>query len=144
MESKSNWVNMGIVENPGVSDEEVAKLETMLGAKFPSLYIDLIKFSKAPSPEAASFEYDDAGTAISEFFEFSSEIHPYTIAWYARANAIDGLPNKIIPIARDAGDYLVCFDFNEATPCVVIFDPNSKIISHVADDFESFVRSWHE
>ena len=50
----------------------------------------------------------------------------------------------MIPIARDAGGYLICLNFNTPTVDVEIFNPNSSKTDFVANNFDDFVNSWTE
>lgn len=139
----TDWEFFGVKKKLGVSSELVASVQKALGVVFPSSYIDLVMFSDGACPEMACFEYQDDGTCISEFFEFTDDVRLGTIAWYARPNGIPNLPDKFIPIARDAGDYLICLDFKKTPASVEIFDPNSYRSSFVASSFDKFVSLWH-
>ncbi|MFC4161923.1 SMI1/KNR4 family protein [Chitinimonas lacunae] len=139
-----NWEDYGIAEDRGVNNTTIKMVEEKLQIKFPPLYLDLVTFCKEPMPEFANFAYDNEETAISEFFEFSPDVRPYTVAWYARPNAIQGLPKNILPIARDAGDYLICFNYNTPNYEICIYDSTERVLKHVADNFDEFVRLWHE
>jgi hypothetical protein len=141
---KIDWSSFGIEQSSSVTDDIISQTQKLLGVSFPNSYLDLVTYSDKSSPETSSFPYDGNESCISEFFEFSPDIRPYTIAWYVRAGGTAGLPAGIVPIARDAGDYLVCFNFNRPSITVEIFDPNSSSLYFVANSFEEFAGLWTE
>ncbi|MGE8097433.1 SMI1/KNR4 family protein [Pseudomonas fluorescens] len=81
---------------------------------------------------------------MSEFLSFSPIIRPYTVSWYSRVGGVPGLPQGMFPIARDAGDYLICLDFNKPSIAVEIFDPSSGKTYFAASNFDKFIGSWSE
>lgn len=138
-----DWTVYGITENRIITEAQIKQTENILGHIFPSLYIDLILFANDASPEIGCFEYNgNEETAISEFFDCFPYIEPYTILWYK--NSFLDIPKEIVPVARDAGDYLICLDFNHSPAHVVIFNPIEKNFLKVANSFEEFVGLWHE
>ncbi|MDD2893357.1 MAG: SMI1/KNR4 family protein [Halothiobacillaceae bacterium] len=139
-----NWEAFGIKRNSGVTLEMVSSVQKNLGIVLPETYVDLVMYSDGACPEISSFEYQDDGTCISEFFEFSDEVRPYTITWYTRPGGLTNLPDRFVPIARDAGDYLICLDFNKSPASIVVFDPISQQSFFVANSFGEFVSLWHE
>ncbi|UUT19627.1 MULTISPECIES: SMI1/KNR4 family protein [Pseudomonas] len=141
---KIDWSSFGIEQSSSVTNDTISQTQKLLGVIFPSSYLDLFTYSDKSSPEISSFPYDENESCISEFFELSPDIRPYTIAWYARAGGTAGLPTGIVPIARDAGDYLVCFNFNKPSITVEVFDPNSSSLYFVTNSFEEFVGLWTE
>lgn len=139
-----NWEAFGIEKSSGVDADVVSSVQIKLGVVFPESYVDLVMYSDGASPEISSFEYQNGGTSISDFFEFSDEVTPYTTSWYARPGGVPNLPDGFIPIARDAGDWLICLDFNKSPASVVVFDPTSHKSFFVANSFDAFVSLWHE
>lgn len=139
-----NWENFGISAGSKVDHQIISTIQENLGFIFPESYIDLVKFSDCASPEIASFNYDDDETSISEFFEFSDEVRPYTISWYLRPDRYPFLTKGYVPIARDAGDFLICLNFNKVPASIEIIDPETNKLSPVADSFDQFVDMWHE
>ncbi|PXX33722.1 SMI1/KNR4 family protein [Undibacterium pigrum] len=139
-----DWESFGIMKKSSVDSQMVALIQGKLKVIFPESYIDLMKYSDGSCPEISSFEYQDSGTCISEFFEFSDELRPFTVMWYTRPNGVPNLPERYIPIARDAGDYLICLNFNISPPAVEIFDPASHQFNFIAHSFSQFVSLWHE
>ncbi|WP_412071260.1 SMI1/KNR4 family protein [Pseudomonas fluorescens] len=51
---------------------------------------------------------------------------------------------KIIPIARDAGGYLICLNFNIPSISVEIFNQHSNKTYFIANNFDDFVNLWTE
>ncbi|MNF01740.1 hypothetical protein D3C80_2007790 [compost metagenome] len=51
----------------------------------------------------------------------------------------------MVPFARDAGDFLICFDYRESKlkPKIVFLDPFSQDLWIVSDDFENFLKLLH-
>lgn len=141
---KFDWSSFGIEQGSSVDANTISQVEKLLSVTFPKSYLDLVTYSDEASPEVSSFSYDDEGTCISEFFSFSPDATPYTISWYSGAGKPPGLPNGLVPIARDAGGYLVCLNFNTPSITVEIFDPNSSKIHLVANNFDDFIGLWSE
>ncbi|MDP1977641.1 SMI1/KNR4 family protein [Undibacterium sp.] len=139
-----DWSSFGIEKKSSVDTRMVSLIQKQLDLVFPDSYIDLMKYADGASPEISSFDYEDSGTCISEFFEFSDELRPPTIMWYARPQGVSNLPERYIPIARDAGDYMICLNFNSSPPTVEILDPATHQLSLIAPSFSQFVRLWHE
>lgn len=141
---KFDWSSFGIEQGSSVDGDTIIQVQKLLGVAFPESYLDLVKYSDEASPEASSFPYGDEGTCISEFFSFSPDATPYTISWYLGAGKPPGLPNGMVPIARDAGGYLICLNFKTSSTTVEIFDPNSGRTYFVASNFDDFVNLWSE
>lgn len=141
---KFDWSSFGIEQGSSVDDDTITQVQKLLGVAFPVSYLDLVKYSDEASPEVSSFPYGNEGTCISEFFSFSPDATPYTISWYLGAGTPPGLPNGMVPIARDAGGYLVCLNFKVPSIAVEIFDPSSGSTYFVASDFDEFVNLWSE
>jgi len=139
-----DWDAFGIRKDSKIDAGIISSVQKKLNVIFPNSYVDLIMYSNGACPEISSFEYQDDGTCISEFFEFSDEVRPYTISWYTRSNGVPNLPDGFIPIARDAGDYLICLNFNNNPASVEIYDPSSERLFFVANSFDEFVSLWHE
>lgn len=138
-----NWDSYGVEADSEVTDEMVMKVEAMLGVSFPKAYIDLVKFNDEAIFEIGSFEYKNTTTCISEFFKFTDKEEQYSILWYKNPNRID-IPNNFIPIARDAGDYLICLDFNLESVPVKLFVPGENLVFDVANSFELFISILEE
>ncbi|WP_241173212.1 SMI1/KNR4 family protein [Pseudomonas chlororaphis] len=141
---KFDWSSFGIEQGSSIDGNTVSQVQKKLGVIFPKSYLDLVTYSDEASPEVSSFSYGDEGTCISEFFSFSPDATPYTISWYSGAGKPLGLPDGMIPIARDAGGYLVCLNFKTPSISVEVFDPNSSSTYFVASNFDDFVRAWSE
>ncbi|MES2673132.1 MAG: SMI1/KNR4 family protein [Pseudomonadota bacterium] len=139
-----NWEAFGIKEGSSVDIDMVNCVQRRLGVIFPESYVDLVRYSDSACPEISSFEYGGGGTCISEFFEFSDKEKLYTVSWYGKPSVVPNLPRGFIPIARDAGGYLICIDVNKSPASVEIFNPNSHQSTLVAKSFDEFVRMWHE
>lgn len=137
-----DWGIYGIAKNPIITQELISAIETQLNLALPETYLDLIKYSDEAAPEISTFSYANESTCISEFFEFSQKNQPYTVCWYLDPNRNLGLPDKFLPFARDAGDQLMCLDYNFTPPTVELFKPQSKERFFVADNFEDFVKLW--
>lgn len=135
-----DWVSYGVESNSQVSDEIISNVDERLGVKFPPAYLDLVKYNDEAVFEVGVFEYDGGATCISEFFKFTDEEEQYSILWYQQPSRID-LPVNLIAIARDAGDYLICLDFNSPNIPVKLYIPNKKDLLSVADNFEKFISS---
>lgn len=82
--------------------------------------MDLVKYSDEAIPEISSFSHGEKGTCISEFFSFSPDVTPYTISWYLGAGKPPGRPQEMVPVAREAGGYLVCLNFKTSSIAVEI------------------------
>lgn len=141
---KFDWSPFGIEQGSSVDSNTISQVQKLLGVSFPKSYLDLVAYSDEASPEVSAFSYGDEGTCISEFFSFSPDVTPYTISWFSGAGKPTGLPKGMVPIARDAGGYLVCLNFKTPSITVEIFDPNSSSIYFAANNFDDFVNLWSE
>ncbi|MBP5954591.1 SMI1/KNR4 family protein [Pseudomonas anatoliensis] len=141
---KIDWCSFGIEQGSSVDSNTIFQVEELLGISFPKSYLDLVTFSDKAAPEISSFSYGNEKTCISEFFSFSPDVASHTILWYSGAGKPLGIPKQMIPIARDAGGYLVCLNFNTSSVAVEIFDPNSSKVNFVANNFSDFVNLWSE
>ncbi|MFZ6707995.1 SMI1/KNR4 family protein [Undibacterium sp. TC9W] len=139
-----DWESFGIEKKSSVDSRIVSAVQKKLNVIFPDSYVDLVMHSDSACPEISTFEYQKEETCISEFFEFTDEVRQFTISWYARPHGVFNLPERFIPIARDAGDYLICLNFNKSSPTVEVFDPASGQSFFVAHRFSEFVSLWHE
>ncbi|MGF6109080.1 SMI1/KNR4 family protein [Pseudomonas frederiksbergensis] len=138
---KFDWSLFGIVQGSSIDTDTIAQTQKLLSVVFPDLYLDLVKYADEASPEISSFPYGNAGTCISEFFSFSPVLKAGTIVWHTR---VAGLPTGWVAIARDAGDYLICLNFNTRSTTVEMFDPESGSTGFVANSFNDFVGLWRE
>ena len=139
------WSDFGINPNSLVSIQDIEQVEKYLYITFPDLYKDLLLFAKEASPALGVFTYGDVyETSISDFFDCSTKNEPYSIVWYKLHGASFGLPKTFIPIARDAGGYLICFDYTSFPPKVKLYDPDQQLTYFIAENFEKFVELWHE
>lgn len=139
-----NWGYFGIEPNFIVDEDTIRQTQKLFGVLFPQSYLDLVTYADEASPEICSFSYGNEEACISEFFSFSSDKVPYTISWYSGPGAPPGLPKGMIPVARDAGGFLICLNFKTESTPVEIFDPNSNNIYFVANSFDEFVELWSE
>jgi hypothetical protein len=141
---KLDWNSFGIDPRPSVDCDTIFQVQKLLGVAFPDTFLDLVTYSDNASPETSSFLYGDEETCISEFFSFSPAMTPYTITWHLGVGSPPGLPKGMVPIARDAGGYLVCLNFQSCSITVEIFDPNSRNAYFIANSFDDFVNLWSE
>jgi len=140
-----DWNSFGIEKRSPVATRTIFYVQEALGVEFPESYIDLLKYANEAVPEISSFPIcAQEATCVSEFFTFLPTPAPYSVLWYSRPNCIDGLPEKFLPIARDAGAYLICLNFEIEPASIEAFDTNSKAIFYISDSFEAFVNLWSE
>jgi hypothetical protein len=138
-----NWAEFGIQERRTTSLKQIQAVEQLIGYKFPELYKDLILFASEASPEEACFSYGDGeGTSISEFFACTPDKEPMSILWYIGENNALDFPDYLVAFARDAGDYLICFNYQTSPPSVVIVSPCDADTQFVAESFEAFIELW--
>ena len=139
-----NLNEIGLVNESPVSDATIRQVESILGLELPSAYREFVLFCDEASPEVGTFRFGDDETCISEFFRFSSDPKdPVGILSYY--GSIDsGIPENVVPIARDAGDYLVCLDLREGQQAVVLFEPSRMELFPVARSFEDFIDGLYE
>lgn len=137
-----DWNSFAIEPGSTVTDPVIAQVQQQLGVLLPALYLDLVRYADAASPEVSCFSYDLGETCISEFFTFSAQAQPYSLLWYAQR--VPGLPAGYLPIARDAGGWLICLDFNSPSVAVALFDTDARRSHWVAAHFPGFVQLWRE
>ena len=132
-----NWEQLGIESSSTCTSETIKIVEKKLNIKLPDKYKELVLFCDEAVPEVGCFDYDNgAGSCISEFFKFSDDEEQYSILWYYKCN-IPELPKNIIPIARDAGDYLICLDYRDTDVPVVFYDTNEHKVHKISENFSS-------
>jgi hypothetical protein len=124
-------------------------IEELLGVKLPSDYLNFIQGLSGAEKSAerfelagveGSFEFEGEGeTCIDSFFSLSDDSgNPYSVLSYLKAR-IPGLPENVMPIARDPGDWLICLDLRDHSGAVVIFDPDFGRVYSVTESFEKFL-----
>lgn len=141
---KFDWSSFGIEKNSIIDSNVISKVQRSLGVTFPNTYLDLVTYCDEASPKVSSFSYGETGTCISEFFSLLPNESQYTVSWYSGKGKPPNLPKDFVPIARDAGSYLICLNFKNPSVSVEIFDPNSNETFFVADNFDDFVNMWSE
>ncbi|MFJ2494564.1 SMI1/KNR4 family protein [Pseudomonas iridis] len=127
-----------------MSKNTIYQVQKLLYANFPESYLDLVIHSDSASPKTSEFSYGDEKTCISEFFQFSADVTPYTILWNLEAGSRPGLPKGMVPIARDAGGKLVYLNLNTHSIAIEIFDPASSKTHVTASNFDEFIGLWSE
>ncbi len=137
-----DWNAWEIQPGSTVDDSLIAQVQQRLGVEFPPLYLELVRYAEAATPEIGTFAYGNGYACISEFFEFSLNNQPWTLLWYASPDRVPGLAAGCLPIARDAGGLLICLDFNSPCVAVEVFDPDTGCRYPVAADFPAFVELW--
>ena len=137
-----DWNTFAIEPGSSVTDAVIAQVQQQLGVLLPALYLDLVRYAEEASPEVSCFSYGLGETCISEFFTFSAETRPDSLLWYAQR--VQGLPAGYRPIARDAGGWLICLDFNSPSVAVELFATDSQSSHWVAPYFEAFVQLWRD
>lgn len=125
-------------------------LEKSLGEELPLAYVRFIQNSPEAEINAAkfesagnewAFEVEGGMTCVDFFFSFSDDPNDSnSVLSYFKAR-IPGLPEKVIPIARDPGDWLICLDMRDHSGAVVIFDPDSGRVYFVTESFEKFLSN---
>lgn len=138
-----DWTSYGVELKSQVTDQMIANVEARLGVSLPKVYIDLVKYNDEATFEIGAFEYDGGMTCISEFFKFTDVEEQYSVLWYQQPGRID-LPTNLVAVARDAGGYLVCLDFNSPDASIKLYIPNEKLLLNIADSFEGFVSILQE
>lgn len=137
-----DWKTWGIEAGSSVDEAVIALVQQHLGVNLPPLYLDLVSYADEASPEWSTFDYGGQQTCISEFFKFTAQAEPYSLLWYATGQRVARLAPGLIPIARDAGDQLVCLNTTGAAITVALFAPDSGHTYPVAADFQQFVEQW--
>lgn len=137
-----NWSDFGLIgDNSCISFEEIKQIESILDIKFPTSYKDLVNYANPAYIEIGCFDYDlDNEGSISDFFPLTISHDHDSVLWHSTNN--EHVPKGVVPFARDAGDFLICFDYRESKlkPKIVFLDPFSQDLWIVSDDFESFLK----
>jgi hypothetical protein len=140
-----NWIAFGIEAGSPVSRQTVMEVEQRLGVVFPEAYLDLVFFANEASPEISTFKVGGSlSTCVSEFFSLTPSATHCSVLWYSMAGIVPGLPEKMIPIAREAGGQLICLDFRQGCDGVALFDGLSHDVYSIANTFDAFVQLWEE
>jgi len=133
---------LGLERKSSVDDSVVHTVQRELGMVLPPAYVELVRFNEEPMPSAGVFEYTGGETCVSEFLKFTDDPdEEFGILAYAPSRR--GGPQHLLPFARDAGDWLLCFD-RDASNAVVLLDPFRNEVFAVAPSFEEFIRQLRE
>ena len=134
---------LGIEQRSSVTREMIERVEERLGCQFPDAYKKLVLYAQEPVPEVSVFTYEGGESCVSEFLQFTDD-ESETFGILNHKPTAMGLPGNTIPIARDAGDFLICLTLTGGRDSVVLFDPNEKVLVQIADSFEEFMDSLSE
>jgi len=134
-----DFKKLGIEENSTVNEGVISSVEEKLGCQLPQSYYDLVRFNHEPEPEACEFDYGSQSTCVSEFFRFTDD-ESYEYGILAYRPSITGVAERYVPIARDPGDALICFD-RERNFALVILDRDNGAVDLVAKTFGDFLSS---
>ena len=127
-----------------INESEIVQTERILGRVLPKSFRSIVQRFDGGSPEVGVFEFADNQTAISEFLSFTTRTDDNSNVVYTKGS-LGSLPAILIPFARDAGGWLICFDYQgSGEPSVVIFDPNTSQIFNVTSSFDAFLDALHE
>lgn len=133
---------LGIHRSSGVSSGMIENVERRLGVRLPTNYREFVSFNDEAQPTVGVFSFGDDETCVSEFLKFSDRQDELNgILRYASAANV---PSGIVPIARDAGDYLICIDARSGGDEIILIDPNSHRTWRVAETFAAFLTDLHD
>lgn len=142
---KFDWDSFGIEKNSPVDHQTITLIQKQLGVILPENYIDLLKYANEAAPEISSFHFGTGQeTCVSEFFAATETSEPQSVLWYSKPHKIEGLPLQSVPIARDAGGYIIYLNFQRQPASIELIDPNSRSIFHIANSFDEFITLWQE
>ncbi|HGF9082501.1 TPA: SMI1/KNR4 family protein [Acinetobacter baumannii] len=129
--SKS-WSDFGLSGPKNLNIDEILKIE------FPFLYKSLVEYANPAYIEVGSFYYGDDETSISDFFPLTQSYEYGSFLWCALDNSI--IPKGILPFARYAGDFLICFDYRETktSPKIILLDSFMSEIYPISNNFKVF------
>lgn len=142
---------------PGATREEIARLESELGVKFPLDYVEFVlKYAGSSNPTKSDFPVPEVGEAG---FGVLLEIEPHEqdgTNYYEDIRTIireldhdDILPKRVVPVVFGAGGESVCIDFRELEPKIVFLWPSfmygkeEKTIP-LSNSFTEFLDKLHE
>lgn len=135
-------------EMPSPTEDQIAFVEGLIGAKLPASYIDFLLFSNGGKPAVPHYFYDRTEGSrydwrVDLFFHISSDLDSLdNVVWnYQHWGAA---PREVLPIAEDGLGNYVCLDLTEPGKDRVILwvhdDPDLPFLE-VADSFEEFIDS---
>ncbi|QDT78578.1 SMI1 / KNR4 family protein [Gimesia maris] len=135
------YIKLGLNQSSDVNEQMIAVVEEKIGCHLPESYYELMRFNNEPEPEVCEFNYGDHTTCVSEFFRFTDDEN-YEYGVLAYRPSIIGLTKQFVPIGRDPGDYLICFDRKQDF-AVVLIDRVSDEVHFVASNFREFLDMLH-
>ncbi len=133
---------------PPPTSEQIACVETLIGAKLPESYAAFLRFSNGGWPRVCAFQDRTEGSReeweVDHFFHIASDINSTgNVVWNYRHRWPDA-SREILPIAEDAFGNFICLDLTASGKGRVIVwvhdDPDLPIVE-VADSFEEFIDS---
>ncbi|MGB8811099.1 MAG: SMI1/KNR4 family protein [Acinetobacter calcoaceticus] len=144
MSLSKSWSDFGLSGPKNLNLDEILKIESILNIEFPFLYKSLVEYANPAYIEVGSFYYGDDETCISDFFPLTQSHEYGSFLWYAIDNSI--IPKDVLPFARDAGDFLICFDYRETktSPKIILLDSFLSEIYPISNNFKDFLELLHE
>ncbi len=143
-----NIRHFGGSATPPPTPDQIALVESLIGTRLPSSYIELLMFSNGGWPEAKVFYDRTEGSreewTVDHFFHISSNLDSSENVVLHYRHRWNGAAREILPIADDGFGNLICLDLTERGGGRVIVwvhdDPDLPIVE-VADSFEEFIDS---
>jgi hypothetical protein len=130
---------------PPPSPELFERLETAIGHRLPSAYRLLLLHANGGQPGTGADTFAPLGDSserwrVNDFYPLIDDDQD-TWGLLGGYRMLRGtLPEKCLPIARDAGDSEICLDFRDDPPSVKLFDYEFNYHEmFVAPTFEAFL-----
>lgn len=144
-------VEWDFAESP-VSEDQIHKIESKLGIKFPTDYIECVKKNGGGTPTPEVFDAGKRKEAVFGYlYSFHEDSNSYIMNAYNRYR--DGRMAKgLIPFADDAFGNEICFDFrkNQHNPTIcfwdheIAFENSGKAVFYICDSFTELINSLRE
>ncbi len=136
------------VDRPAPTPEQIAAVESAVGAPLPATYIDFLRFTNGGQPELDTFYVStDAGVEawnVNSFFHISSDTDSTESVMWVYSQLRRFLPERVLPIADNGGGDVISLDLRaESYGHVILWVHGEPALPlrTVASSFEEFVNS---
>ncbi|MBZ2401119.1 SMI1/KNR4 family protein [Erwinia amylovora] len=137
-----------------VSEQELVKLENLLGINLPKDYRGFLKKHNGgyPEPDGFDFASGDDGSSVDKFFGISDSKTESIFEYYSTYK--DRIPGNYFPVAKDPGGSLILVEIGRDTSSVYFWDHESEAedgdipgmdnVHLISPSFDEFIDNLYE
>ena len=143
---KFEWIEWPQKNLPGVTPEDVLRIEKEIGFKIPLDYVEVSRLVHGKEPIPGNHVADGSGSALGRLFHFSGDLNDNRLGWGDWIN--ENSDTSLLPFSQDGGGNFFAFDFGtdpqNANPTVVFWDHETQIVTTLAESFTEFLGQLEE